>query len=118
MYGSSKTQLHAKTFAVDGKSIFVGSFNFDQRSAKLNTEMGVVIDSPTLAHRLAATFDTSVPKVAYEVRTTATDAPACTLEWIERTPAGEIRYAEEPGTTASQRPWIEFLGLLPIEWLL
>ncbi len=116
--GSSKTQLHAKTFAVDGNLIFVGSFNFDQRSAKLNTEMGVVIDSPTLASRLAATFDASVPNVAYEVRAATIEAPGCTLEWIERTPTGEIRYTEEPGTTASQRAWIEFLGVLPIEWLL
>jgi putative cardiolipin synthase len=113
--GSSKTQLHAKTFAVDGNLIFVGSFNFDQRSARLNTEMGVVIDSPALARKLAATFDTAVPYAAYEVRAAATD---CMLEWIERTPAGEIRHAEEPSTTASQRAWIEFLGVLPIEWLL
>jgi putative cardiolipin synthase len=46
---SSSTGLHAKTFAVDRSRIFVGSFNFDQRSARLNTEMGLVIDSPTLA---------------------------------------------------------------------
>ena len=53
--------LHAKTFAVDGERLFVGSFNLDQRSAHLNTEMGVVIDTPLLAHRLATTFETVVP---------------------------------------------------------
>ena len=46
---SSSSGLHAKTFAVDRERIFVGSFNFDQRSALLNTEMGLVIESPTLA---------------------------------------------------------------------
>ncbi|MBS1135759.1 MAG: hypothetical protein H6R02_2900, partial [Burkholderiaceae bacterium] len=46
---SSSAGLHAKTFAVDGKRVFVGSFNFDPRSARLNTEMGMVIDSPKLA---------------------------------------------------------------------
>ncbi|WP_373832596.1 phospholipase D family protein, partial [Delftia acidovorans] len=35
--GSSGSSLHAKTFAVDGERIFVGSFNFDPRSAHLNT---------------------------------------------------------------------------------
>ena len=35
--------LHAKTFAVDREQAFVGSFNFDPRSAALNTEMGLVI---------------------------------------------------------------------------
>jgi putative cardiolipin synthase len=118
LHGSSKTQLHAKTFAVDGKLIFIGSFNFDQRSARLNTEMGVVIDSPALARKLGAMFDTIAPSAAYEVRLTATETLPCTLEWIERTPAGEIHRAEEPGTTASQRAWIEFLEMLPIEWLL
>ncbi len=41
----STAGLHAKTFAVDQRRMFVGSFNFDPRSAKLNTEMGLVIDS-------------------------------------------------------------------------
>jgi putative cardiolipin synthase len=117
-HGSSATKLHAKTFAVDDSSIFVGSFNFDQRSAKLNTEMGVVIESPVLARRLATSFETSVPNAAYEVRLTTTGATDCSLEWIERTPAGEIHHAEEPGTIASQRAWIEILEMLPIEWLL
>ena len=39
--------------------IFVGSFNFDLRSALLNTEMGLVIDSPALAQRLAEVFDST-----------------------------------------------------------
>ncbi|MDX1561273.1 MAG: phospholipase D family protein, partial [Marinobacter sp.] len=38
--GSSAASLHAKTFAVDGETLFVGSFNFDPRSANLNTELG------------------------------------------------------------------------------
>jgi putative cardiolipin synthase len=54
---SSSAALHAKTFAVDRSRIFVGSFNFDQRSALLNTEMGLVIESPVLVQRLAAFFD-------------------------------------------------------------
>jgi putative cardiolipin synthase len=49
--GSSGASLHAKTFAVDGTRVFVGSFNFDPRSAKLNTEMGLVVESPALARQ-------------------------------------------------------------------
>ena len=46
-FGAGKVAgLHAKTYAVDGERIFVGSFNFDQRSARLNTEMGVVHRQP------------------------------------------------------------------------
>jgi putative cardiolipin synthase len=60
----SSVQLHAKTFALDGARIFVGSFNFDQRSAHLNTEMGLVIESPYLAQRLSSALDVALPGVA------------------------------------------------------
>jgi phosphatidylserine/phosphatidylglycerophosphate/cardiolipin synthase-like enzyme len=40
-----------KTFAVDNERVFVGSFNIDPRSVNLNTELGFVIDSPTLARQ-------------------------------------------------------------------
>jgi len=53
---SAAAGLHAKTFSVDRSRIFVGSFNLDPRSDRLNTEMGIVIASPTLASRLSAEF--------------------------------------------------------------
>ena len=112
---SSAVQLHAKTFAVDDDRIFVGSFNFDQRSARLNTEMGLVIESGTLARQLSKAFDTQVPRLAYEVRLTADGQCA---EWIERAGSGEVRYDADPGTSAARRAWIRFLSVLPIEWLL
>jgi cardiolipin synthase C len=112
---SSSAALHAKTFAVDRRSIFVGSFNFDQRSARLNTEMGLVIGSPALAQRLAGFFDADVPKVAYEVRL-APDGGG--LEWVERTAAGEVRHDADPGTSWLLRREIDLLSILPIEWLL
>jgi putative cardiolipin synthase len=112
---SSSTALHAKTFAVDRRRIFVGSFNFDQRSARLNTEMGLVIESPTLAQRLAERFDTAAPMIAYEVRL---GPDGQRLEWIERTPAGETRYDTEPGTRWFQRRSVDFYSILLIDWML
>ena len=41
--------LHAKMFVFDRKRMFVGSSNFDMRSFHLNTEVGLIIDSPELA---------------------------------------------------------------------
>ena len=115
-YGSgSSSGLHAKTFAVDGSRVFVGSFNFDPRSARLNTEMGLLISSPSLARLLAAAFDSTIPQVAYEVRL-ASDGDG--LEWIERSAAGEKRHSTEPGTTAWRRLGVGAMSLLPIEWLL
>ena len=109
--GSSQASLHAKTFAVDDRRIFVGSFNFDPRSARLNTEMGVVIESPALAARLVERLDKDLPAIAWEVRL-RDDA---SLEWVDRASGGEERHATEPGTTALRRAWIRMLEAMPIE---
>ena len=77
--GSSASSLRAKTFSLDGSRIFIGSFNFDPRSARLNTEMGFVIDSPALAQSIAGTFAQNMSASAYQVRL----APDGTLRWIE-----------------------------------
>jgi putative cardiolipin synthase len=112
---SSSSGLHAKTFAVDRARIFVGSFNFDMRSALLNTEMGLVIDSPALAQAMAEGFDSGVPLAAYEV-VLAPDGHS--LQWIERTAAGEKRYDTEPGTSFLKRLGVGTMAILPIDWLL
>ncbi len=112
---SSSSALHAKSFAVDQSRIFVGSFNFDQRSARLNTEMGLVIDSPALAQQLARFFDTRVPTLAYEVLLAPNGR---NLEWIEKTSSGERRYDTDPGTSWFLRREVDILSVLPIEWLL
>jgi len=106
---SSDASLHAKTFAVDRARIFVGSFNLDPRSARLNTEMGVVMESAGLASALSQTLDRELPRLAYEVRLAGDD-----LEWRD----GDTRLASEPGVGVFKRLWIGFLSLLPIEWLL
>ena len=109
--------LHAKTYAVDDARIFVGSFNFDQRSVHLNTEMGIVIESTAIASQLGDFFDKSVPELAYEVRL-ASDGEH--LVWIERIPGGEEekRYDYEPETDGWKRFKVELISILPIEWLL
>jgi putative cardiolipin synthase len=45
--------LHVKSMVVDRQTVFVGSMNLDPRSSSLNSEMGVVIHSPSLASELA-----------------------------------------------------------------
>jgi cardiolipin synthase C len=111
---SSGASLHAKTFAVDDARIFVGSFNFDPRSASLNTEMGLVISSPVLAGRVAAAFDAKIPAAAYAVHLTPEDK----LEWVERGAQGDIVHHSEPNSSGWRRFSVGFLSLLPIDWLL
>ena len=61
-----RASLHAKLFVIDRRTIFIGSFNLDPRSARLNTEMGILVDCPALA-REAATFAESLMAEANEV---------------------------------------------------
>jgi phosphatidylserine/phosphatidylglycerophosphate/cardiolipin synthase-like enzyme len=50
--------LHAKTMVVDGHLAVVGTFNLDPRSANLNTECFVVINSKTLANGVLENMET------------------------------------------------------------
>lgn len=113
-FGRSATSLHAKTIAVDGVRTFVGSFNFDPRSARLNTEMGLVIQSADLATKVTQAFDDGARAHAYEVRL----AGRGRLAWFERRGAGPIRHDVEPGTGVARRTLVRVLSWLPIEWLL
>jgi putative cardiolipin synthase len=64
---STRATLHTKAFAIDGKHLFIGSFNFDPRSANINTEMGVFIDSPELAEAFVKGARHHIPRQSYEV---------------------------------------------------
>jgi putative cardiolipin synthase len=112
--GSSRSSLHAKTFAIDRSRVFVGSFNFDPRSAQLNTEMGFVMDSPALAQAIADAFAESVPHRAYNVRL----RDARRLEWIESRDGRDVAYDREPGAGFGLRLAVAAMSVLPIEWLL
>ena len=107
----SKAGLHAKTFAIDQRSVFVGSFNFDPRSARLNTEMGLVIGSSRMAARLSTMFDTASPALAYRV----TLGPDGALQWHDGNGA---TFDTEPEASWGQRAMVRVFSWLPIEWLL
>jgi cardiolipin synthase C len=113
--GSSDSSLHAKTFAVDAERIFIGSFNFDPRSALHNTELGLLIDSPAMASALSRMFLKDIPEASYQVQFDAHRR----LEWIERRPDGTtVVYHDEPRASLGRRLAVTLFGLLPIEGLL
>ncbi len=114
MGGSSSSSLHAKTLAVDRNRAFVGSFNFDPRSARLNTELGFVIPSPGLATGIAEVFEREVPDRAYRV----VADPDGGLAWQERTGGRTMVHGKEPETGVWLRLGVRLLALLPIESLL
>jgi putative cardiolipin synthase len=110
-FGSSGASLHAKTFAVDGERIFVGSFNFDPRSTTLNTEMGLLIDSPQMAQGLHDAFDRELSGMAWRI-----ELKAGHPVWVD--PVTAEATGDEPGSNIFKRAAIAVVGWLPVEWLL
>ena len=113
--GLSGASLHAKTFAIDGERVFIGSFNFDPRSAILNSEMGYVIESASLARHVSNGVDGPLLLASYQPDLT----PEEKMIWQEPLYDGSlVIYQEEPGASWIDQLTIAVLGLLPIEWLL
>ncbi|MGU3522361.1 phospholipase D family protein [Enterobacteriaceae bacterium C23F] len=112
--GNSGSSLHAKTFSIDGKTVFIGSFNFDPRSALLNTEMGLVIESESLARHIHHRFLHSQRNAAWQLRLTRWGK----IHWIDREDGAEKVLRKEPMATVWQRMLVLVAYLLPVEWLL
>ena len=113
--GNSAASLHAKTFSIDGRWLYIGSFNFDPRSVQHNTEIGLLLDSPPMAGQLAGSFERTVPAASYRVQLDAQGD----LVWIETAADGkERRYDKEPRASFGRRLAVMFLSLLPIDSLL
>ena len=108
----SQSSLHAKTFAVDGERIFIGSFNFDPRSAALNTEMGFLVESSQIARALSETLDQT--EVFYQVSEDSDGK----IQWTETVDDAPKVWAEEPNTSTTQRIMVKIMSYLPFEWVL
>ena len=92
LFGSSGASLHAKSFIFDRRQLFVGSLNLDPRSLYLNTELGIVVDSPELAGKLAAGFEElTAPRYCYRVTLEGDD-----LVWISEEGGKAVRFTREP----------------------
>jgi len=109
--------LHAKLFIFDRRSLFVGSMNFDQRSAHLNTEIGIIIDSPELAQQLVARFEamTSPPNSYELVLRPRHEERAPSLIWRTQEEGRSVDYDEEPSRSGEQKLKVELLSLLPLD---
>ena len=111
LFGSGGASLHTKAFAIDGRLIFVGSFNFDHRSASLNTEMGAFVEDAGLADQLRQEFARLVdPARSWRLR-----LQGVLLAWDDG-PEGQPRVRHgEPGASLLRRAVARVLGWLPIE---
>ncbi|WP_042880275.1 phospholipase D family protein [Cupriavidus necator] len=113
---SSRASLHAKNYIVDRRLVFIGSLNMDPRSAKLNTEMGIVLDSPALAERMIKSTDDGLLDMAYRVGLqTDGDGGNPRLTWTTREKGQPTVYDSEPDMGPLQHLGIGVLRVLPIK---
>jgi putative cardiolipin synthase len=116
--GLSKSSLHAKTMVMDKKRMFVGSFNYDQRSLYLNTEIGLVFDQAGIAGPAAEKFDKNINKVAFKVELVTSDNGKESLLWHGIEDGKPVTYDSEPYVGRGTRTAVWFIRWLPVNWLL
>jgi putative cardiolipin synthase len=110
--GRSPAALHTKAMTFDREAVFIGSFNLDPRSAVINTEAGLYIESPELAERLVAYMSTGVvPASSYRVSL----EPHGGISWSTVRAGQPVSYRNEPETGFRRRFTAALLGVLPIE---
>ena len=109
--GASLATLHTKAFIVDRERFFLGSFNWDPRSVDINTELGVIMDSPELAEHAVDRLMDSYDAMTYEV--VLNDAGK--VRWIDRSGEEEVVLDKEPQTGFWRRFAVGFYRILPIK---
>jgi len=113
--GSSGASLHTKAMIIDRRWVFIGSMNLDPRSAYLNTEMGVLVESPALAEQVRSQFErATTPELSYHVVLEGNEG----LVWYDRVQGRERRLEREPDASAGRRLEVTLLRVLPIDSLL
>jgi len=112
-----KYTVHAKLFVFDRQRLFIGSMNFDQRSMHLNTEIGLIIDSPELAQQAATRFEAMASRPnSYELTLLPRDGERSPrLVWRTEEDGKAVEYDSEPARSNGQRLTVELLRLLPLD---
>lgn len=109
-FGESLGRLHSKLLVIDREVVFIGSMNFDPRSASINTELGAIVESPPLAREMTRVIDLDRLQSAWKVRLAASGDG---LEWLGADEDGIERvYTTEPDATLWTR--IKLMLLAPL----
>ena len=89
--GNSLGRLHTKLTVVDEDRTFVGSMNMDARSARLNTEAGIVIQSAPLAQLVSKFLRVRQQLASYKVQ-----LQGDRLSWLSGEGAAQRTRSAEP----------------------
>jgi putative cardiolipin synthase len=112
--GLKKSSLHAKSMVFDGEVMFVGSFNFDQRSLHINNEIGLVFRDPQLAGDAARNFEDNVGDVAFSVEFSREGGQE-NMHWVGGQAGPDTVMQKEPYASTSQKLIVGILKWLPID---
>jgi putative cardiolipin synthase len=103
--------LHTKLAIVDGEVLFMGSLNFDPRSIDINTEMGIFIESATIAQAAMNMLTQNIDDWTYKLMLSANGS----IKWIDRRGSIVEILKKEPLSPWGRRFSADFYGILPIE---
>jgi putative cardiolipin synthase len=88
--------LHMKAIVIDRKRVMLGSMNLDPRSWSLNSEMGVVIESPALADEVTTAIELDLePQNSWRLSL----SPEGDVRWRD----GDETLSEQPARNLGQR---------------
>lgn len=100
--------LHAKVMIFDDETVFVGSANLDPRSLRINTEMGLLIESPSLNREIRRLLQPDFsPRNAWSLRYDEQGR----LNWV----SDDEVLLHQPTSSYMRRIEDWFFTLLPIE---
>jgi putative cardiolipin synthase len=103
----SLASLHAKALVIDQATVFIGSSNMDERSRRINSELGLVIRSAAIAHQVTSLFDDISADGSYQLRLAG---PQDKLEWHSEEAGGEKIWYSDPLSNPLQRFWRHLLA--------
>jgi len=113
-FRSANASLHAKTFVIDQKTVFIGSLNMDRRSARFNSELGLVIRSSEIARQVTSLLDDISADGSYQLSLDHGDR----IVWSSgEAGAGQIWHSD-PETSRMQRFSLKLLAPFAPEELL
>jgi phosphatidylserine/phosphatidylglycerophosphate/cardiolipin synthase-like enzyme len=98
-FRSANASLHAKALVIDQKTVFIGSMNMDARSARTNSEMGIVIRSAEIARQVTSLLDDISADGSYTLGLDRRNH----IVWSSGEPGAETIWHTDPETTHWQR---------------
>jgi putative cardiolipin synthase len=113
-FRSSNASLHAKALVIDQKIVFIGSLNMDERSAKINSELGLVINSAELAREVTGLLDDISTDGSYKLQLDQHGR----VEWVSGDAGTQKIWHTDPGTSRTERVWLKILAPLAPDELL